>query len=228
MMIFARMTRLFELAILFSVYLLSNQQQNHIFQSSLYLTPFGTQFQPSNSIELLGTFSNIRSILRCTMLCNQNRQCRTFDYDQSSLVCRLFEGELVSGTIVYNSTPMTSRIGAINYNTTIIPTLYSAYNQTCDQCTDGGNRYLQCINNICQCPINTYWNGQMCANQVFNGSNCSSASTCRQDLNLTCYSLTSTCTFIGAIPSMIFSNNDRFFYRHQYCYRACDKSEYIR
>lgn len=208
MMIFASMARLFELTMLFSVCLRSNQQQNHIFQSSLYLTPFGTQFQPSNAVELLITFSNIRSILRCTMMCNQNRQCRTFDYDQSFLTCRLFEGVLSSGTIVYNSTTMTSRIGAINYNTT----LYSAYNQTCDQCTDGGNRYLQCTNSRCQCPMNTYWNSQMCANQFFNGSNCSSALACRQDQNLTCYSPTSTCTFVGAIPSMIFSNNNSFLF----------------
>ena len=215
MKIFTRITGLFELAILFSIYLLSNQQQNHIFQSSLYLTPFGTQFQSSNAIELLGILPNIRSILRCTMMCNQNRQCRTFDYDQSSLICRLFEGELSSGTIVYNSIPITSRIGAINYNTAIIPTLYSAYNQTCDQCTVGGNRYLECINNRCQCPINTYWNSQMCANQVFNGSNCSSVSTCRQDLNLTCYSPTSTCTFIGAIPSMLANTDHSYFCSQQ-------------
>jgi hypothetical protein len=128
------------------------------------------------------------------MMCNQNRQCRTFDYDQSSMICRLFEGQLSTGTILYNATLLSSRIGAIIYNTTLASKLYSSYNQTCDQCSITGNRYLQCVNNTCQCPIHTYWNGQMCSNQLYNGSNCSpSTVSCRQDLNLTCSNQTNTC-----------------------------------
>jgi hypothetical protein len=119
------------------------------------------------------------------MMSNQNRQCRTFDYDQSSLICRLFEGELSTGTILNNSTFLTSRIGTINYNNIISSQLYSSYNQTCNQCNIGGNRYLEFLNNTCQCPIHTVSNGQMCMNQLYNGSNCSfSTSSCRQDLNL--------------------------------------------
>ncbi|CAF4069866.1 unnamed protein product [Adineta steineri] len=130
------------------------------------------------------------------MLCNQNRQCRTFDYDRSSLVCRLFESEYSTGTILTNSSSLTSRIGAILYNTTATSQFYSVYNQTCDQCSTGSNRYLQCINNTCQCPLYTYWNGQKCLNQVYKGSNCSSKLSCRQDLNLTCYTQTNTCTTV--------------------------------
>ncbi len=207
--------KLLELLIFLSVYLPSNQQQNFAFESYIQLTSFGTKFQPRNSIELLGTYSNIQSSLQCSMMCNQNRQCRTFDYDQSSLICRLFEGELSTGTILYNTTSLTSRIGAIIYNTTIVPGLYSSYNQTCDQCSISGNRYLQCLNGTCQCPIHTYWNSQICSNQLYNGSNCSSSTlSCRQDLNLTCSNQTNSCivspttsgmTFISIIFGMLTS-----------------------
>jgi hypothetical protein len=202
-MILGGMAKQFLLVIFFLVYPLSNQQQNLFFESSIRLTSFGTKFQPRNPIELLNTFSSIRSLLRCTMMCNQNRQCRTFDHDQSSLICRLFEGEFSTGTIL-NSTSLTSRIGAIGYNTTIAPQLYSSYNKTCDQCSTGGNRYLQCINNTCQCPMHTYWNGQMCSNQLYNGSNCSSSmSSCRQDLNLTCSNQTNSCIVPRIVPGEI-------------------------
>ena len=132
--------------------------------------------------------------MRCAMQCNQNRQCRTFDYDQLSLICRLFEGEFSTGTVLNNPTSLSSsRIGGILYDTTDTLQQYSSYNQSCDQCGIGVNRYLQCINNTCQCPPHTYWNGQMCLNQVYNGSQCNYSSACRQDFNLTCSNQTNTC-----------------------------------
>ncbi|CAF1077798.1 unnamed protein product [Adineta steineri] len=143
--------------IYFIVYPLTLQQQYNLFQSSIHLTQFGTTFQPPDPIELLNIFSSVSSLLRCSMLCNQNRQCRTFDYDLSSLVCRLFGSEYSTGTILTNASSLTSRIGAILYNTTTTSQFYSAYNQTCDQCNTGDNRYLQCINNTCRCPLHTYW-----------------------------------------------------------------------
>ena len=181
------------LLMLFFIIPASHQQQSQLFESSIQLTAFGTAFQPRNPIELLGTLSNVRSLLQCAMQCNQNRQCRTFDYDGSSLVCRQFEGELSTGTVLNNSTLLSSRIGSIVYNTSDALQLYASYNQTCDRCGVGINRYLQCINNTCQCPSNTYWNGQMCSNHLYNGSNCNYSSACRQDLNLTCSSQTNTC-----------------------------------
>ena len=179
---------------LFFIISVSGQQQSQSFESSIRLTAFGTAFQPQNSVELLGTFSNVRSLLQCAMQCNQNRQCRTFDYDRLSLVCRQFEGDISTGTILSNSTALSSsRIGGIRYNTTNVLAQYSSYNQTCDQCGIGVNRYLQCINNTCQCPPHTYRNGQMCWNQVYNGSYCTSPLACRNDFNLTCFNQTSTC-----------------------------------
>ena len=129
------------------------------------------------------------------MKCNEDRQCRTFDYDQSSRLCRIFEGEFSTGNVITTSSLSSSRIGAIRYNTTDTAQSFLSYNKTCEHCSNGGNRYLQCMNNRCQCPPNTYWNGQMCLNQLYNGSNCSytMSTTCREDLNLTCWNQTNTC-----------------------------------
>jgi hypothetical protein len=179
--------------IIFSIHLSLYEQQMLLFESSIHLTQFGNGFQPMNSIELIDISSNTQSILRCAMKCNQNRQCRTFDYDQLLLVCRLFEGEFSTGTILSNSILSASRIGAILYNTTATQ-FYSLYNQKCEYCDAGVNRYLQCINNTCQCPSNTYWDGKVCFNQLYYGSNCNcTSSCCRQDLNLTCAIQTNTC-----------------------------------
>ncbi|CAF4459491.1 unnamed protein product [Rotaria socialis] len=175
---------------------------SQIFQSRIYLTAFGTAFQPRSPIEILSSSSQIQSLFRCAMQCNQNRQCRTFDYNYLPLVCRLFEGELSTGNILYNITS-SSRIGAILYDVTIQS--YSSYGQTCEQCGMGINRYLQCINDTCQCPPDTFWNGQMCLNQLYNGSNCNySLPSCRQDLNLSCSYQTSKCTGleIGVISTV--------------------------
>ena len=148
-------------------------------------------------IEFLSTISNVESLIQCVMQCNLNRRCRTCDYDESSLVCRLFEGEFSTGTVLNNQTLSSSRVIGILYDTTDTHQSYSAYNETCDQCGMGINRYLQCINNSCQCPPNTYWNGRMCLNQQYNGSACNYPSDCRQDLNLTCSNQTRTCIFPG-------------------------------
>ena len=182
--------------LLFAIFLLiyssSYQQQSSTFQSLIDLMPYGTAFQPHNQIELLAVFSNISSFIMCSLQCNHDRRCRTLDYDESSHICRLFEGELSTGTVTSNSTLSSSRVGAIRYDTAHTTQYYLSYNETCDQCSI--NRYLQCRNNSCQCPDNTYWNGQMCLNQLYNGSNCSySSSSCREDLNLTCSSRTNTC-----------------------------------
>ena len=211
------------LLILFFAIPASHQQQSPGFESSMRLTAFGTAFQPQNPIELLSISPYIRSLLRCAMQCNQNCRCRTFDYDQSSLVCRLFEGDLLTGTVLNNSTLSSSRVGSIRYTTTDVFQQYSAYNQSCDQCSIGVNRYLQCINNSCQCPPNTYWNGQMCLNQLYNGSRCNHSSECRQDLNLTCSNQTKTCIVprVQGNVSFVWNNICIFAY-------WCDPSLHLR
>jgi hypothetical protein len=108
-----------------------------------------------------------------SLACNQNVQCRTFDYDSSTRVCRLFEGALETGYSV--SANSTSRIGFLKYN----PTLFTAFQQPCSQCVE--NRYLTCSNQTCQCPVHSFWNGNQCENQRYKNASCSSSEQCRSD-----------------------------------------------
>jgi hypothetical protein len=154
------------------------------------LSSSGENFKPANSIELLETCS-VSSLLQCgygknehffnilkqimchPLACYVNVQCRTFDYDSSSLVCRLFEGALDTGHIV--SAASTSRVGFLNY----FPIFFTAFHQPCSQCTQ--NRYLTCSNNTCQCPFHSFWNGSQCENQRYENASCLNDEWCRND-----------------------------------------------
>ena len=116
-------------------------------------------------------------------MCNQDVQCRTYDYDSQSLVCHLFESAVETGSVV-SSVSLTSRVGAVYF----WPKFFIAYGQQCSQCTQ--NRYLICSstnnNNTCQCPIHTFWNGIQCENQRYANGYCSNNEQCRTDANLNC------------------------------------------
>ncbi len=107
------------------------------------------------------------------LACNRNVQCRTFDYDSSSLACRLFEGALDTGSIVSAST--TSRVGSLQY----FPIFFNAFQQPCSQCIE--SRYLTCLNNTCQCPLYSFWNGSQCENQRYENASCLNNTWCRND-----------------------------------------------
>lgn len=118
--------------------------------------------------------------------CNLNVQCRTFTYDSSSLVCRLFEGALETGYITSLST--TSRVGSLEY----FPVFFIAFNQPCSQCTE--NRYLICLNNTCQCVLHSFWNESVCQNQRYENASCLTDEWCRNDpFGLIC-SVANVCT----------------------------------
>ncbi|CAF1267301.1 unnamed protein product [Didymodactylos carnosus] len=152
------------------------------YQSHIYRADFGTSFIPADPIELISTIW-VSSEISCTETCNINLLCRTYDYDTLSKRCRLFEGEITTGHVNRSAAiPSTSRVSSIAYT----EQLYLVYNQTCDKCQI--NRYLLCINDICQCTPHTYWNGYMCLNQRYNGSICQNDQWCRNDKNLICSS----------------------------------------
>jgi hypothetical protein len=108
-----------------------------------------------------------------SIACNLNVQCRTFDYDSSSLVCRLTEGALDTGNIIPAAT--TSRVGSLKY----FPIFFTAFYQACSQCME--SRYLTCSNNTCQCPLHSFWNGSQCENQRYEHASCLSDEWCRND-----------------------------------------------
>lgn len=68
--------------------------------------------------------------------CNVHIQCRTFDYDSSSYVCRLFEGAASTGNLIPSI--LSSRVGALQFS----PDLYTTFDQSCSQCIQ--SRYLTC------------------------------------------------------------------------------------
>jgi hypothetical protein len=102
-----------------------------------------------------------------------NVQCRTFDYDSVSLVCRLFEGAF--DTQYFVSAAPTSRVGFLKY----IPIFFTVYQQACSQCAE--NRYLNCSNNTCESPLHSFWNGSQCINQRYENASCLTDEWCRND-----------------------------------------------
>jgi hypothetical protein len=131
-------------------------------------------------------YSKIDYVSYSVLACNGNIQCRTFDYDSSLLVCRLFEGALDTGHII--PAAPTSRVGSLEY----FPTFFSAFLQPCAQCVE--NRYLTCLNNTCQCPLHSFWNGSVCENQRYENASCMNNEWCRNDpFGLIC-SASNVCT----------------------------------
>ncbi len=107
-------------------------------------------------------------------MCDLNILCRTFDYDSSSFICRLFEGAVNTGSII--SSVSTSCVGALQF----FSYFFATYGQPCYQCEE--NRYLTCSNGSCSCPSYTFWNGNQCENQRYFGEPCNQSDSCRSDI----------------------------------------------
>ncbi|CAF1592035.1 unnamed protein product, partial [Didymodactylos carnosus] len=155
-------------------------QQQEGYQSIARLTNLGTEFQPANSNENIGTLSNVNSLIRCFSYCNQNSQCGTFDYDYTSFRCRLFQAHLTYGTVMMSSSS-TSTVGALYGQNQ-----YNAYNQSCDN--RNINWYLVCnkTSNLFECPPHQFWNGTLCLNQLYYNFKCNATNWCRNDVGLIC------------------------------------------
>jgi hypothetical protein len=154
---------------------------NGIYQSVVVFSSMSFQYQPENAVQLI-SINTAQTKLRCSAACNQLSSCRIFDYDSVSQRCRLFEGDITTGSIIPSSSS-TSVVGTVRIDST----LYSPiYNQSCQSCQQ--NRYEVCSANTttCQCPPHSYWDGSVCALQLFQNDACSQLDMCRSDLNLTC------------------------------------------
>ena len=150
------------------------------FESHVFMSSFGQTFTPKQSMETPLTSASVSSLLKCSKQCNQNQLCRTFVYDKHASLCQLYRSDSQTGNITATNVT-TSVVGQIEYT----PQLYVNYNHTCNRCDM--DRYLTCRNATCQCPSpGTYWDGQMCQNQLYYGESCNQSSWCRNDLNLTC------------------------------------------
>ncbi|CAF1327024.1 unnamed protein product [Adineta steineri] len=138
-------------------------------------------FQPQDSIQLL-IETTFESQILCAFACNQQPSCHAFDSDSASERCRLFEGDLTTGSIV-SSTSATSIVGIIE----LFPSLFvKTHNQSCETCQDSRYEICSPTTNTCQCRSNSYWDGSICALQLFTNNTCSQINSCRKGQNLTC------------------------------------------
>ncbi|CAF1454718.1 unnamed protein product [Adineta steineri] len=118
----------------------------------------------------------------CAFACNQQPSCHALDYDSASKRCRLFEGDLTTGSIV-SSTSATSIVGIVE----LFPSLFvKTHNQSCETCQDSRYEVCSTTTNTCQCRSNSYWDRSICALQLFTNDTCSQIDSCRKDQNLTC------------------------------------------
>ena len=151
------------------------------YQSYIDISSVGHEFQSRNSLQLILQITSA-SRLHCSLASHQHFTCRAFDYDSVSGRCRLFEGDLTTGSIVPSLSP-TSSVGVF----TVSPGLFSQiHDKSCQACED--SRYETCspITQQCQCGPHTFWDGSMCSLQEFENDSCSQVNACRADLNLVC------------------------------------------
>ena len=152
-----------------------------IYKSHMDMSSLGNEFQPRNMAQLI-LQTTMATRLRCSAACNQRPSCRALDYDSASRRCRLFEGDLSTGSIV-SSASATSSVGVV----TVSASLFSAiHNQPCSACQDSRYETCSAVTSRCQCGPHSFWDGSKCSLQQFEGASCSRVDGCRGDLNLTC------------------------------------------
>ena len=83
------------------------------------------------------------------------------------------------GSIIASSSSQ-SRVGSIKVRSEQF--IYRG--QPCSFCQ--GSRYLTCMNNTCQCPAHTFFDGTLCQSQKLLGADCNNNTECRLDQNYTC------------------------------------------
>ncbi len=152
-------------------------------QSKSYFSNFGLEFLAIDNSSSLISILTTKSRLFCSAECNKLIDCRTFDYDDDSKQCRIWNADLTTGSIVPSPSKPRSSVGTIQLST---KNYINSHNQSCDKCQYSRYEICDTITNTCQCPSKTYWNGSMCLTQLFQNQICTSAEACRSDLNLTC------------------------------------------
>jgi len=163
------------------VFLICLIVRDNALKSNVYdLSEIGHRFQPANAIELLETLTGIRNVMHCGIRCHHSIRCRTFQYDSSINECRLFEGSINTGQLQSNFS--SSIVGWIP----IKRSMFTLYNATIDQCRQSRLLNSSTSSGLCECPINTFWNGSMCLNQIYEQQTCMNNNWCRTDLFYIC------------------------------------------
>jgi len=160
-----------------------------IYQALIQSSDEGFQFLPVNdAAQLLSTFISGSNLFgSCSLSCNQNILCRTFDINgEVPNQCRLFQGDIHTHGSIVPSSVSNARVGGIQYSSD----LFLNYGQSCSS-NSAENRYLICGDSATwECPPNAYWNpasGTCLAQSPLLGSLCQQGlDMCRKDLNYTC------------------------------------------
>ena len=136
--------------LLLAMSLSTNQQQQGIM---LHIFSSGATFQPLDSADLIATQLGVKSMNQCAMTCLMNTECRTLNYDSSTLMCHLFGAWVYEGTSIQS----TSHLAYMEQT----PVLYSMYGQVCDTLF-ALNRFLSCVNGHWSCAVSQFLNGSIC------------------------------------------------------------------
>lgn len=148
-------------------------------QSSMVWSNSGFEFSPVDIQALLVLEITVDSKVICAQSCHSNTFCRVFDFDEQSDRCRIFQGDVVTMGSIVTSSSFHSSVGYIE----LYSEQFAYQGQPCFLCE--GSRYLTCINSICQCQPQTFFDGSICRSKLL-GSACINATECRMDLNYTC------------------------------------------
>ena len=147
------------------------------------ISGMGWQFVPADSSLPPLLTCTTKKLLYCSLECNKRIDCRTFDYDEDSRQCRLWDVDTTTGSIVASPAKPRSSVGSIKLSSSIYANIH---NQSCDKCIQSRYEICDANSSTCQCPSKTFWNGSMCLAQLLRNQICSRADACRSDLNLTC------------------------------------------
>lgn len=154
---------------------------NGLFSSTIIFSHTGQEFQSRSNLQLIQN-TTAQSHVLCSFACNYHSTCYSFDYDRSSGRCRLFQGDLTTGSIIPSPFP-NSIVGSVVLSSSLFSTVY---NESCQMCQESRYHLCSATTNRCECPLDTYWNGAMCFLKLFPNSKCNHIDACRTDLNLTC------------------------------------------
>ena len=167
--------------IIITILVIISPSVSSIYQSHMDMSSLGKEFQPRNTEQLIFAIIIVTKI-RCSSACNQCPSCRAFDYDSVSRRCRLFEGDLTTGSIVLSASA-TSSVGIVTVSASLFST---THNQSCSACHDSRYETCSAVTSRCQCGPHSFWDGSKCSLQRFEHDSCSQVDQCRGDLNLTC------------------------------------------
>ena len=174
------MTRITLIVIFGYLFMIQRSMQD---KSVSNISGMGWQCVPADDFLPPILICTAKKLLYCSLECNKRIDCRTFDCDEDSRQCRLWDVDTTTGSIGASPSKPRSSVGTIKLSSSIYA---DTHNQSCDKCIHSRYEVCDVNSDTCQCPSKTLWNGSMCLAQLLRNQTCTGADACRSDLNLTC------------------------------------------